>query len=129
MKRRSFIKNISAGIGSLTLLPGLAPEIPDRLSILSADLGRMHAPDDLWKRVRTEFQLNPGVYHFNFGTLGATPRLVLDAVSSYMIKLEGNPAVNMFGWGGAQMEEVRAMTADFIGADLDEVASAIRQNP
>ncbi|GMQ82707.1 MAG: cysteine desulfurase [Rhodothermia bacterium] len=122
MKRRSFIKNLSTGIGSLALLPGLAPEIPDRLTRLTEELAAMSTPDDLWKRVRKEFQFNPGVVHFNSATLGATPRLVLDAMSSYVYKLEGNPAVNMFGWGGSQMEEVRAKAADFIGAKLEEVA-------
>ena len=81
MKRRSFIKNISTGIGSLALLPGLTPEIPDRLSGFAEELSVMSTPDDLWKRVRKEFQFNPGVVHFNSATLGATPRMVLDADS------------------------------------------------
>jgi len=72
--------------------------------------------------VRQEFLLNPGFSHLNCGSLGATPRLVIDAVTGYMREIEGNPANNTFGWGGAQMEEVRARAANFLGADLDEIA-------
>ena len=122
MKRRSFIRKFSSGVGSLALLPGLDHRIPERLNTLGEDLRGLGNPDDLWKRVRAEFQLNPGVLHFNSGTLGATPRVVLDAISGYLYKMEGNPAVDMYGWGGAQMEEVRAKLAGFIGADLAEVA-------
>jgi len=66
--------------------------------------------------------LNPGIMHLNTGTLGATPRIVLDSIVATMHQIEGNPAVNMFSWGGTQMDEVRSKAAGFIGADLDEVA-------
>jgi cysteine desulfurase/selenocysteine lyase len=122
MKRRTFIQSMSTGIGSLALLPGLADGIPDRLTALRNNLDSTNATDDLWKHVRAEFQLNPGVVHLNTGTLGATPRVVLDSIVATMQQIEGNPAVNMFTWGGEQMDEVRSKAAGFIGANLDEVA-------
>jgi len=122
MKRRNFLSNLAAGIGTLPFLPEVDQGTGDRLQRLSADVASASGSSDLWRRVREEFQLNPGLTHLNCGTLGATPTLVIDAVTNYTHEIEGNPASKSFSWGGAQMEEVRARAADFIGADLEEVA-------
>jgi len=78
--------------------------------------------DDFWKSVRTEFLFNPGVSHLNCGTLGATPRVVLDAISSVLYEIEGNPAANVFGPVGARMNEVQRKAEAFLGADEGEIA-------
>ena len=122
MKRRRFLRSLSLRLGVLPFLPEAAEGISDLLHRLSTDLESAGTQEDLWRRVRGEFRMNPGLTHLNCGTLGATPRLVLDAVASAMREMEGNPAVKMFRWGGDQMEEVRARAAEFIGAELEEVA-------
>jgi len=122
MERRRFLKSFSVRLGALPFLPELAEGLSERLHHLAADLASAGTQEDLWRRVRAEFQMNPGLTHLNCGTLGATPRLVIDAVAGAMREMEGNPAVKMFGWGGDQMEEVRARAAGFIGAELEEVA-------
>ena len=48
-------------------------------------------------------------------------RVVIDAVTAYMREIEGNPAIKIFRWGGAEMDQVRARAAEFIGADPEEV--------
>jgi hypothetical protein len=48
--------------------------------------------------VRKEFQLDEGLVHFNTGSVGATPRVVTDAVCSYLNQLEGDQIHNV--WGG-----------------------------
>ena len=122
MKRRRFLRSLSLRLGVLPFLPEAAEGISDLLHRLSTDLESAGTQEDLWRRVRGEFRMNPGLTHLNCGTLGATPRLVLDAVASAMREMEGNPAVKMFRWGGDQMEGVRARAAEFIGAELEEVA-------
>jgi len=47
---------------------------------------------------------------------------VLDIVANTAREIEGVPVGNVFGWGGEQMELVRARAAQFIGASLEEVA-------
>lgn len=111
MDRRSFL----SGIPMLGVLGRLDPGLPGRLDAL-ARLG-----DDDWAEVRRGFALNPGVAHMNCATLGATPRIVLDAIAATMREIEGNPAVNVFGPVGARMDEVRDRAAAFLGAGPDEV--------
>jgi selenocysteine lyase/cysteine desulfurase len=121
VKRRGFLKSLAAGAGALPFLPEVAEGFRDRLSRLSADVESASGAA-LWRRVRKEFQFHPGLIHLNCGSLGATPRVVTDAVSSGLYDLEGNPAVKTFRWGGEAMEVVRTQAAEFIGADAEEVA-------
>ena len=93
-----------------------------RLQRLAEDVEAATRPADLWRRVREEFALNPGFTHLNCGSVGATPRPVLDVVASTLREIEGSPVGKVFGWGGQQMEAVRTRAADFIGAGPDEVA-------
>jgi selenocysteine lyase/cysteine desulfurase len=118
VERRTFLKGLSAGLGTLPLLPEQIQGLEGRLRHLATS--SLQAVD--WKEVRAEFQMNPGLVHLNCGSLGATPRLVIDAVAAYTRQVEGDPAPRTFSWGGEQMETVRARAAEFIGADLEEVA-------
>jgi len=122
MERRRFLRNLTAGLSALPLLPTLRQELNDGLRQLAADVDASATSEALWRRVREEFQLDPGFSHLNCGSLGATPRLVTDAVSATVRDVEGDPANSTFGWGGRQMEEVRARAAQFLGADIDEIA-------
>jgi selenocysteine lyase/cysteine desulfurase len=60
--------------------------------------------------------------HFNCGSVGATPRLVVDAMANFTRELEADPYNNEWGGLGAGQEAVREKAAEFIGASLDEVA-------
>jgi selenocysteine lyase/cysteine desulfurase len=122
MRRRSFLRSLSASLGALPFAPEFSAGLQDRLGRLAADLEAAEEAATYWRRVQEEFSLNPGLLHLNCATLGATPRLVIDAVSGYLHEIEGNPAGDVYGWGNAQMESVRERAADFIGAELDEVA-------
>ena len=66
--------------------------------------------------------LRPGLTHLNCGSLGATPRGIIDAVCGYMRELESDPVGNEWGPMGSRMEEVRSKAAEFLGAEKDEVA-------
>lgn len=122
MERRNFLRSLSAGAGAAPFLHA-APQGPsDRLRRLSADIEAAAGPAQLWSRVREEFDFNPGLIHLNCGSLGATPRLVIDAVANVMREVEGNPAIRTFSWGGAETEKARTKAAAFMGADMDEIA-------
>lgn len=122
MERRRFLVNLGASFAAVPFLSKVSQGLHDRLQLLSHDLKNTTRPDAFWRRVREEFQLNPGLIHLNCGTLGATPRLVVDAVANALQEIEGNPAVKIYGWGIDAMEAVQTQIADFIGADPDEIA-------
>jgi len=122
VKRRTFFRTLGAG---LAVYPGMAVAVAladESLRRLRDDLKTAHDEAALWSRVRVEFALNPSLVHLNTGTLGATPRKVIDAISAWMYKIECDPASNVFGALGGRMEEVRAKGAEFLGARLDEIA-------
>lgn len=121
MRRRSFVRGVAAGVPSLLLLGAAAPR-DNTFGGLRDELKSARDEAALWSRVRQEFLLNPGLVHLNAGTLGATPRRVLEAMSGWMYELEGDPASNVFGPLGHRMEDVRARAAEFLGAQLEEVA-------
>ena len=122
MERRAFVKGIAAAAAAVPLMPEGAAGLAERLGALNRDLAAARSASARWQRVRREFRLHPGLVHLNCGSIGATPRVVTDALISYLAELEGNPLANTWGGLGNEMEKVRAKGAEFIGAELDEVA-------
>lgn len=122
MERRAFVKGIAAAAAAAPLMPEGAAGLAERLGSLNRDLAAARSASARWQRVRREFRLHPGLVHLNCGSIGATPRVVTDALISYLAELEGNPLANTWGGLGNEMEKVRAKGAEFIGAELDEVA-------
>lgn len=120
MERRAFFKGIAAATAAIPLMPEIAAGLAERLGSLSRDLAAASNTRALWQRVRREFRLHPGLVHLNCGSIGATPRVVTDALTAYLAELEGNPLANTWGGLGNEMEKVRAKGAEFIGAELDE---------
>lgn len=108
--RRSFIQRAGAlaGAGVLHGLTGVqAVAAP--------------ADDSLPERIRRELLVPPGRNYLNTGSLGPSPRAVLDTVVDAMWTLERDPVSENWGRLGQQMEAVRRKVADFIHADAREV--------
>ena len=122
MERRTFFKGLAAAAAAAPLIPDVAEGLAKRLGTLGQDIAAAGSERTLWQRVRREFRLHPGLVHLNCGSIGATPRVVTDALASYLAELEGNPLANTWGGLGSEMETVRAKGAAFIGAELDETA-------
>ena len=120
MERRAFFKGIAAAAAAAPLMPEVAAGLAERLGTLNRDIAAAGSTQALWQRVRREFRLHPGLVHLNCGSIGATPRVVTDALISYLAELEGNPLANTWGGLGSEMEKVRVKGAEFIGAALDE---------
>jgi selenocysteine lyase/cysteine desulfurase len=119
MHRRSFVKKMT--VGAAAALASSRPVLAADISSLCDELKTASSESAFWARVRKEFLLNPGLVHLNTGSLGATPRRVLEAIAGWIYELEGDPVSNVFGPLGHRMEDVRKKAADFLGADLDEV--------
>jgi len=75
-----------------------------------------------WQEMRKQFLLDPAIMHFNTGSLGACPRVVVDAHIAFLRQVEGDPATLLFGSMGDAMEPVRKKMAEFFGAELPEIA-------
>lgn len=107
------------GLATIPLLP----ETRKQLGALAADLRRGQDDTAFWRRVRSEFLLNPGYIHLNCGTIGLTPRVVVDAVTGFLWEIEGQPQAHVFGGDSRQRrEQVREAAAEFLGAKLGETA-------
>ena len=122
MQRRTFVRNLATGLAALQLWPKLSEALSEQMNVLRTDLAAAPDEEALWKRVREEFMLRPGLTHLNCGSLGATPRPILNAVCAYMRELESDPVGNEWGAMGSRMEEVRSKAAEFLGAEKEEVA-------
>jgi isopenicillin-N epimerase len=121
MERRNFVKGLAASLFAIHLSPKLGEGLIDRFRVLEEDLGKARDKRSFWRRVRQEFLLNPDLVYLNCGSVGSSPRVVVDAVANYMYEMEGDPLHNEWGGIGAWMEDVRSRAAEFIGAEEREI--------
>jgi isopenicillin-N epimerase len=121
MERRTFVKSLAAAVAAAQVLPAAGEALEQQVERLHTAVGAAGSDAKLWQRVRREFTLNPGLVHFNCGSIGATPRLVVDAVANFMREQEADPYHNEWGGLGAGLEVVREKAAEFLGASKDEV--------
>ena len=70
-----------------------------------------------------EYMLEPGLIYLNTGSLGATPRSILDAVMKAWTDLELNPVANSYGAGTTHTlaDKTRGAVAGLIGCTADAV--------
>ncbi len=107
-------------MGGITALPmagfGIAPEAKNKDYILNAK-----NDDELFNLVRKQLLIPIDRIYLNTGSLGPSPLVVIDSVSSLTRQLEMNPVGENWGALGTQMEAVRKKVADFVNADLEEI--------
>lgn len=84
---------------------------------------------EFWEELRREFLIPRDEAFFNTGTLGSSPRAVLNAVIEHMTHVDRDiahwdykPDHENYFTGYAPEESVRAKLARLINADVDEVA-------
>jgi selenocysteine lyase/cysteine desulfurase len=77
------------------------------------------APDDeaYWRMVRSQFLISPRGIYFNTGTVGASPRTVLDAVVRHMTAFE-----TVFDAEGVDLEALRRSVGALLGAPAQTLA-------
>lgn len=71
--------------------------------------------------LRSQLLVPEGRIYLNTGSLGPSPRVVLDAVVNAMWMLEKDPVSENWGPLGVQMEGVRKKVADFVHASVEEI--------
>jgi selenocysteine lyase/cysteine desulfurase len=117
-KRRSFLKHTAAGLLGLMSYPSLA-SVQELAHAKPSFSGKSR--DDLYALVRQELLLDKDLVYLNTGSLGPSPKLVVDKVHEVVHQLERNPVINNWGTLGKEMEAVREKAANFLNAERDEI--------
>lgn len=117
--RRHFLKKASLGFIGLNTFPFVDHKNSNYPSLKA--LATLNNDDTLFKLVRESLLIPEDMAYLNTGSLGPSPRQILDEVATAMHELESNPVGNNWGDLGKKMEQVRQKTADFIGADKEEI--------
>ena len=123
--RRRFLTNLAVP----GLMLGAAPTL-QALSRVAPFTPDAQADDvSVFREARTHFLIPPGVAYCNTGTLGASPREVVDALTQGLRRIEteladwpyeqadGEPLT-----GYQKLEDVRALAAKFVNASVPEIA-------
>ena len=125
LSRRDAIRNFTGAAALFGLPANKISAEPRQLppdSVFSAD------SDEYWNHLRNEQFLMPNVRAFlNNGSLGVTPRSVLNAVVTYMEKAAeldiGKLQVERYPrWGYETLDAERSAISEFIGCRKDELA-------
>ena len=116
-------------LGLLALATGLGGLSPKGLGVdVSATaLKPVPLPDpeanDYWARLRREqFLLGPSRIFLNNGSVGVTPRPVLQAVVEGLETAAAYATDDVYRWGYETLETERTALASFLGCDLAELA-------
>lgn len=72
--------------------------------------------------IRQQFLLEEGLVYMNNGSLGPSPRSVLDQAMEAWREIETDPVTKGFGPFIQKMEQVREKAAKFLGCSTDEIA-------
>jgi isopenicillin-N epimerase len=117
-KRRSFLKKSLAGMLGLMSYPALTEayaknSFKNEIALVTGD--------DIFKLVRKQLLLDKNLVYMNTGSLGPSPRMVVDKVNEVVHQLEKNPVTQNWGDLGKEMESVRERAADFFKADIEEI--------
>jgi len=108
-----------------------APAVVAAHGAWAASTGLQDLPSDgesYWNHLRWQFLIPQGTAFFNTGTLGASPRAVVDAVAEHLRHVE--ESLVYWDYSGDQPEllagyrpekGLRQKIADFVHGDLDEI--------
>lgn len=107
--RRAFVRN-AALLGAALAFPGAEWAQADSRPI---PMGEWDGPpdEDYWRMVRSQFLLSPRGVYFNTGTIGASPRPVVDAVVEHMRAFE-----TVFEARGVDLPALRRSVGTLVGA-------------
>lgn len=147
--RRTFVGRLAAAAAALLAAPrrlwgdegaAPAPAIPGAAADRASRTSRWvrdgiptppqgPLPAEFWRELRSEFLIPESEAFFNTGTLGSSPRVVLDAVVEHMTHVERDVAHWDYKDGHEQYftgyfpeTELRARIGALINADAEEVA-------
>ena len=111
--RRTFLSSLGA-LSAAGLVPGAAWAMGNGHA---TDAGTSHG----LARAPGDFAFAPGLAYLQTGSLGPTPRPVMERARSVWQQLELNPTLYGYGTLERAMDDVRAKAARFIGCQTEEL--------
>ncbi len=114
--RRNFLHQLAWG-GAFAASISSVKAIAQKPPIFSATPKNSPKTKKYWEQIRQAFPLSNHRMYFNTGSQGASPQVVIDTVYEWMNKLE-----RIGESGHREVEAVRAKIANFINADVEEIA-------
>ena len=126
VSRRSFFSGALGGSAVVaSTLTQAKVAFAQSIQGLSADAKHARAgletDDGYWAKVRKHFMMEEGFAYLNTGTLGPTPRPIVNALNEYWRLMAVNPNENSQIFQDRQ-EQIRVKAAGFVGATPDEIA-------
>ena len=118
--RRSFLGKMLLGSIAASVLPksGLSKsESSNDLNIFNLPKEITNYSEDYWKFIRQQFPLSKRKIYLNTASLGASPRLVIDTIYDWTLKLE-----SMGESMQSKIQDTRVKAAALIKCDVDELA-------
>jgi selenocysteine lyase/cysteine desulfurase len=123
--RRSFITRVAVP----GLVAGLTARVGASSTVLPFAPPQDGADDAIFAEARRQFLIPDGVAYCNTGTLGASPREVMEALTSGLMKLERDLAAWPYErpegeplTGYQPLVEAREAVGKFVGVGADEIA-------
>lgn len=121
LPRRSFLRKLPAAPAAVAALGELAGEHVQASFDTIRQAGAVATSDaEFWRTVRGEFLIGPGLAFMNNGTLGPTPKPVFYTLVEAYRAIATDPSGS--SEQAVRAEEVRKKAAQFVGADVDEIA-------
>ena len=96
-------------------------EVLGGLSILGTRPGRAASPRTDLDTAGSDFLFDDGLVYLQTGSLGPTPRPVVDRVIEIWRELERNPVLYGYGSLETAQDEVRQVAADFLGCARNDL--------
>jgi len=126
MNRRNFFREFLGGpavaVTTLTQVKALfAQSLSDVRPAGNAWQEDWRQDGGYWAKVRNHFLMEKGFAYLNNGTLGPTPKPVLDAMTEYWRLMAVNPNENSNIFQN-RVDDIRIKAANFLGVAADEIA-------
>ena len=123
--RRSFLRGLTSAsvvaTGTLTEVKLAFAQSVKKLEGDGSDHGGWESDRGYWEKIRKQFLLEEGFAYLNTGTLGPTPKPVVNALNEYWRLMAVNPNENSQIFQDRQ-DQIRAKAAAYVGATPDEIA-------
>ena len=123
--RRAFLRNSAALAAALTLTPKLLAQMSAAPASLPGGALFDRDPDAYWAELRQQFLIPEDEVYLNNGTVGSSPRPVLEAIFKAYEETEKMAQAEPEDypiWGYAAWNEFRDPLAAFVGCSRDEIA-------
>ena len=122
-KRRKFLRTL--GTGAIATMASPAQTWANSSSSLKEALTALKNEDTseaYWETVKGQFHFADGLSYFNNGSLGACPKPIRDATTSFRNTLDDFPSKYMWGGWKDEIEAVREKTASLLSVSPEEIA-------